>query len=235
MPRLSIAVVIPAYNAERFVAEALERVLAQTRAAAELIVIDDGSTDGTADAVARFGQRVRWQRQENLGIGAARNRGIRAASSDLIALLAADDLWAPEKLAVQAALLEADPGLQIAFGYVQQFLDPGLDAAQRARNHCPSEAMPGYIGGASLIRNSVFDKLGLFETCWDGGEFISWYARCKEQGIRTKLYPEVVLRRRIHASNTGIAKRDSKGDYFRILKASMDRRRRQAQDASARD
>ncbi len=101
----SVCVVIPAYNAEKFVGRAVESVLDQSRPADEIIVVDDGSTDGTAGAVKRFGVKVKYIRQENRGASTARNTGIKAARSEWIAFLDADDEWLPEKLKVQFAHL----------------------------------------------------------------------------------------------------------------------------------
>jgi glycosyltransferase involved in cell wall biosynthesis len=95
----------------RYLGDALDSVLAQTRQPAEVIVVDDGSTDDTPAIVERYSARVRYIRQANAGVSAARNAGIRASSHDYIALLDADDLWAPEKLAAQIPLLENDPSI----------------------------------------------------------------------------------------------------------------------------
>jgi glycosyltransferase involved in cell wall biosynthesis len=93
-----IGVVIPAFNAESFVREAVASVLAQTHTSVECIVVDDGSTDSTAVAVAEFGDRVRLVRQSNSGVSAARNRGAAETSAQMLAFLDADDCWHPERL-----------------------------------------------------------------------------------------------------------------------------------------
>ena len=108
---LTISVVIPTYNRAREVGAAIESALAQTRPALEIIVVDDGSTDETPDVLARYGQRIRVVRQVNQGVSAARNAGIAAARGDLVAFLDSDDVWLPRKLELQAARIEADPGL----------------------------------------------------------------------------------------------------------------------------
>lgn len=96
-----VSVVIPAFNAERFVGEALESVLRQTYSTIETIVVDDGSTDGTSDVVSGYGDQVRLVRQSNGGVSSARNHGIASARGELIAFLDADDLWLPQKVAAQ--------------------------------------------------------------------------------------------------------------------------------------
>jgi glycosyltransferase involved in cell wall biosynthesis len=105
----SVSVVIPAYNAERFLAAAIESVLAQTFADLEVIVVDDGSTDGTASVVESYGQRVTYIRQANSGVAAARNRGIAASTGAYVGFLDADDTWLPHKLDRQLSALREHP------------------------------------------------------------------------------------------------------------------------------
>jgi hypothetical protein len=102
----TISVIIPCHNAAAFIADALRSVLAQTVPALEVLVIDDGSTDDSAKRAEAFGPPVRVMRQENRGVSAARNRGLDAARGDWVAFLDADDLWLPNKLALQSAALE---------------------------------------------------------------------------------------------------------------------------------
>jgi glycosyltransferase involved in cell wall biosynthesis len=108
---LSISAVIPAYNAGAFISRAIESVLAQTRRADEIIVVDDGSTDDTAEQAQKYGDQVRYIYQENAGAGAARNTGIKAARYEWIAFLDGDDEWLPEKLRLQLELLQRNPDL----------------------------------------------------------------------------------------------------------------------------
>ncbi len=109
----SVSVVLPVYNRRRWVGEAVESVLNQTEADLELIVVDDGSTDGTEKALARYGSRLRLIRQENRGVSAARNRGVGAARGKWIAFIDSDDLWRPEKTASQTAFLRNRPEARI--------------------------------------------------------------------------------------------------------------------------
>jgi glycosyltransferase involved in cell wall biosynthesis len=117
---LSVSAIIPCFNAESFLAQAIESVHDQTRAAAEIIVVDDASTDGSIRVAERYGARV--VRQEfNRGLGAARNAGVRAAKGDLIAWLDADDYWEPHHLATVGTLLECHPTADVAFGATRRF------------------------------------------------------------------------------------------------------------------
>lgn len=115
MTQPAVSVIIPTYNRAHTLAEAIDSVLAQSRPAAEIIVVDDGSTDGSAELLAGYGDRIRYLRQDNAGVGAARNRGLAAASGDYIALLDSDDHWHPDKLAVQVDILERLPRVALLY------------------------------------------------------------------------------------------------------------------------
>lgn len=126
---IRISVVIPAYNNERWIGRAIKSVLAQSRAAEEIIVVDDGSRDNTAAVAAGFGERVRLIRQDNAGASAARNAGIRAATGNWIAFLDADDEWLPEKLALQIEHLRRWPSLKWTTGnYIECLCESGYRA-----------------------------------------------------------------------------------------------------------
>jgi len=223
-----LSVIIPVYNGERYLAEALESVLAQGDPALEVLVVDDGSTDGT-EAVARsFGAPVRHIAQAQAGAGAARNRGATLAQGALLAFLDADDRWRPGKLARQRATFAADPDLQIVFGHVRPFICPTLPEEKKARLHGPPEPLPGFHPGTMMIRREAFFHAGPFDTQWQAGEFIDWYARAVERGLKMHMLPEVVMERRLHDTNQGVYGRDHyRRDYLRILRATLARRRTQ--------
>ena len=108
---IQVSVVIPAYNMEDYIGRAIKSVLTQTRPADEIIVVDDGSTDGTAAQIKKFGSQVRYIHQDNSGVSAARNTGIKAAKYEWIALLDGDDEWLAEKLQLQSEHLVRNPEL----------------------------------------------------------------------------------------------------------------------------
>lgn len=110
---MHISVIIPVYNREGYIRRAIDSVLNQSRAADEMIVVDDGSTDATPSILADYGDVIQVVRQENMGVSAARNRGIRASSGNWIALLDSDDEWLPDKLALQESWLKENPSYRI--------------------------------------------------------------------------------------------------------------------------
>jgi hypothetical protein len=111
----SVSVIIPTYNRADFLAEAIDSVLAQSLPAGEVIVVDDGSTDNTADVAAGYGKRIIYHRQENAERGAARNKGFQLSHGSLIAFLDSDDLWMPEKLECDVDLITRSPGVGLVY------------------------------------------------------------------------------------------------------------------------
>lgn len=218
----AVSVVIPAYNAGRFLAEAIDSVLAQEYEPLEIIVVDDGSTDGTAAVAQGYGPLIACIRQPNSGIGAARNGGVDAASGELLAFLDADDLWVPGRLRRQVEAMSSDPALDIVFGVVEAFVDHRHTGTFVHEVPPPG---PGYLASAMLVRRETFLRVGPFATDLKVGEFIDWYARATDLGLRATALPDVVLRRRLHDSNTGIRERDSRVDYVHVLRATLARRR----------
>ncbi len=126
MKDLRVSVIVPTYNGERWIEEAVHGALDQTLPPAEIVVIDDGSSDGTPDLVARFGSPVRLVRQARGGIGAARNRGVAEASGTYLAFLDHDDRWLENKLELQVALAEADPDLAVVYTDATEFDHQGI-------------------------------------------------------------------------------------------------------------
>lgn len=110
---MRISVIIPVYNRENRIKQAVDSVLNQTRPADEIVVVDDGSTDTTHSVLAGYGDKIHVIHQENRGVSAARNRGIRASTGNWIALLDSDDEWFPDKLAKQEAWLKENPDFRI--------------------------------------------------------------------------------------------------------------------------
>lgn len=228
MSRPLVSVIIPVYNGEAHIAAALESVLTQDVESLEVIVIDDGSTDGSARIAKSYGPRVKYHYQPNrdLGVSAARNKAVSLAEGEYLSFLDADDVWADGKLRLQVEALEEDPELDMVFGVVQQFYSPEMTEEQRAQVRYTNEVIPGYIAGTMLISREAFDRVGPFATTFRVGEFIDWYAKAKDCGLKERMLPEILLSRRIHDNNMGIRDRDHQHDYLHVLKASLNRRRK---------
>lgn len=219
-----ISVIIPVFNAERYLSEAIESVLMQAVKPLEIIVVNDGSTDESEKIANTFKNDICYFFQENKGAAVARNLGIKMAKGSLLAFLDADDLWTAHKLELQVKALEEDSELDIVFGNVEQFVSPELNAEKRSRLREELKKMPGYLVGAMIIKKKSFQQVGLFKDL-ELAEFVDWFSRAKDMKLYYKMLPEVVLERRIHKTNQGIYKREYRTDYLRVIKATLDRRR----------
>ena len=220
-----VSAIVPCYNAERYVGDAVDSILGQTYRPVEVIVVDDGSTDRSLEVLRRFGDRVRACRQPNAGVGAARNRGVALARGSFLAFLDADDVWPAGKLDRQMAAFDDDPSLGVVGGHVAQFVSPELpDEVRRKFASLPQE-VPARVPGAMLIRREEFERVGAFSTEVVSGDTIDWILRATEAGVKVRVLPDVVLQRRIHTTNHGLLRRDAQRDYLRVLKSALDRRR----------
>lgn len=215
-----------AYNCELYVAQAIESVLAQTLPSDEIIVVDDGSTDGTADVLRSFAGQIHAIFHQNCGPGAALNVAIAASTGDALAFLDCDDLWTPEKLRFQSEVLSNEPELEAVFGFVRQFASPDLDPHAAQKFLIPDDAQPGLSKIALLIRRAAFQRVGGFNENLKASDFVDWYVRAKSIGLRWRMLDHVVALRRHHLNNTGRLMRGKEHDeIMRSLKASLDMRR----------
>jgi glycosyltransferase involved in cell wall biosynthesis len=222
-----VSCIVPTYNGEAYLCEALDSILAQTYRPLEVIVADDGSTDATADIAERFGAPVRVVRQANAGPAAARNLGVREASAAFVAFLDQDDLWHPDKLARQMGRFGARPELDLSVAHVQRFWSDDLRAQQaRLSGHRVSKPLPGYITGTFVARRRVFDVVGPFDTRIRFADSMEWLLRAARNGVVSELLPDVLLRHRMHGRNLSQAEADgSRDEFLRVVKASLDAKR----------
>jgi glycosyltransferase involved in cell wall biosynthesis len=228
LAELTVTAAIPVRDGEAYLAEAIESVLAQARACEQLVVVDNGSTDCSAEIARGYGARVELVPEPQPGIGAARNAALRVARGSHIAFLDADDLWAPAKTALQLAAFEADPELQLAFGHVQQFLSPDLSEAQAAGLAVPAGPQPGSYLGAMLASRAAVEAIGPWPEEVKVSDGLAFMLRARELGLKQAMLPEVVTLRRVHGENHSIHNRGERAEFARLLKQSIDRRREAA-------
>jgi glycosyltransferase involved in cell wall biosynthesis len=221
-----ISVMIPAYNASPYLAEAIESALSQTYERLEVIVVDDGSDDGTLEVAQAFSDRVRAIRQSRGGNGAARNAAVELAQGQYFAFLDADDRFTPDKLRLQMDALVDDRGLDVVFGHVREFVSPELPDEVRAEIRPAADPQPWASPNLMLIGREAFERVGPFATNLRVGVTVDWYARATEAGLKTRVLEQIVLERRLHTQNNGIREADARSQYIQVLRASIERRRR---------
>jgi glycosyltransferase involved in cell wall biosynthesis len=216
-----VSVVIPAYNRAAYLAEAIDSVLAQTYAPTEIIVVDDGSADDTADVAAAYGPRVTLLRQANAGVSTARNTGVARANGEFIALLDSDDRWLPEKLTLQLPLFD-DERVGLVHGAIRCFhqsdgavLDEQFPG-ERSDVH-DLLAFHGLCTQTLVFRRRIFDEAGPFDPTFKMAEDWEWTiraaARCEVRGV-----PQVVAENRIHDAQLSGDKDQLFADSLRVLR-----------------
>jgi glycosyltransferase involved in cell wall biosynthesis len=225
-----VSVIIPVFNGDRFLREAVESVLAQKHSPLEIIVVDDGSTDGTAEVARSLPETVRYLHQTNQGPAAARNRGIECAQGDLIAFADADDLWPEAKLELQLPYLINDPAIEIVLGRIQPVLLSRIGETEAEEFGEPAFSVNL---GSAIMRKSVFERVGLFDQTMRYSEDVDWFMRVREAGAAIKTIDAVTLFYRQHEENMTRGKSASELNVLKALKRSLDRRREQTGFASA--
>ena len=200
MRRPTVSVVVPVYNGQRYLAEALESVVAQDYRPLDLIVVDDGSTDDSSSTAKGFPE-VRYVFQENRGVAAARNAGISAAKGDIVALLDQDDRWLPGKLTAQVAFLNERPELGVVSTKVRLFLETGVAPPRWFNPSLLDREHSALLPSTLAVRRRLFDKVGLFDTRYETGSDSDWLLRAKLAGEAVPVLPKVLVERRIHSEN----------------------------------
>lgn len=218
-----VSVIIPVYNGEKYLADAIDSVLRQTYAQIELIVIDDGSVDKTAD-IARAYPEVIYIYQKNSGNGIARNVGIANANGAFVALLDADDIWRPTKLAKQIDFLCTHSHFDIAICHMELLLEDGVQSSTRyvARQQRNQAA---YLPSAMCVHRHVLDEVGQYDQSLPIGNDFDWFFRAIDTGIEIGVVPEPLLIRRLHGDNLSANTSAVTSDLLRLVRSSVVRKR----------
>jgi glycosyltransferase involved in cell wall biosynthesis len=215
---------MPVKNGEPYLDQAIESVLGQTRTPHELVVVDGGSTDRSVE-IARSYPGLRCLEQAGSGFAGAWNEGVAAAAGDLLAFIDSDDLWEPDKLEKQVALLDARPEVDYVISHVRFFLEPG--------HACPPGFRPELLEGdhvanmpsALLVRRSAFDAAGVFRTDLTIANDIDWFARAKDAPLTLATVPEVLVHKRVHDTNLSYTAADGLNkELLGLLRQSVTRR-----------
>jgi glycosyltransferase involved in cell wall biosynthesis len=217
-----IAVIVPVLNGRRFLDDAMKCVESQQYCPLELVIVDDGSSDGSYEHALAAGVRV--LQTPGLGPAAARNVGIRATDSDLIAFLDVDDLWPPGTLHRLAAALASNPDAGFAQGRIQNFRD------DRGAKRFFTRPYRFINLGASLYRRSVFERVGLLDETMRLCEDVDFLMRCWENDIVRVPLEEVTLHYRRHPGNMTAGLQGAEFGTVQAYKRRLDRLRRGVYD-----
>jgi glycosyltransferase involved in cell wall biosynthesis len=219
---MEYSVIIPAYNAENTIAEAVASVLAQTRPPAEILVVDDGSSDGTAALARGFGRRVRVISKANSGPGSATTAGLNATTCEIVATLDSDDKWLLEKMAVQLDYLASNETCDGVLTHIRTFRDDGM--SERA-----NEVHPGWSRTTLAIRRPAALQIGPVVDPQGGrGEMVDWFARARELGLRFDMLDQVLALRRIRPGSLSYGRDDEKDKgYLQVAWLALRRKKAQ--------
>ncbi len=196
---MRISCIIPVYNAGRYLADALDSVLAQDWPLHEIIVVDDGSTDHSASVMRSYGGRTTVEAQRHAGVATARNRGLRASSGDVIAFQDADDLWPHGRLRKLAEAMELNPAVDIVAGAVEFLDERELNAgARHVTTHRP------FHMASLLIRRRVFDRVGTFNEDLAVAEDTEFMMRVRQLSVGLQPVDVLSLIYLLHAGNISL-------------------------------
>jgi len=216
-----ISVVIPVYNGENFIRDAIQSVLDQNYPNLEILVIDDGSKDQTRTIVDDYSGQVTYIHQLNQGPGAARNTGLKMAKAEIIGFLDADDLWTPSHLETLKDRLVLDSSIDVVLGHTQSQELAGTSGS-------PEKLLKPHVlpvFGCGLFKKQVFEKVGLIDTTLHYSEDQDWFIRAKEAKASMVILKDTVLIRRLHNNNmtSGANWRDA--GILAVLRKSLERRK----------
>lgn len=228
-----VSIIIPVYNYEMYLAEAIQSALDQSFTENEVIVVNDGSSDGSGEIAQGFGDAITHIRQDRGGNGAARNLGVAKSNGDYLSFLDADDRWHATKLEREVALLRADSQLDGVRSFVREFISPELDDEERQRVRATHDSIPALLHYGTM-RRTAFDRIGGFTTDLQLAVGVDFSARWADAGLRSQLVEEVLIERRLHSSNNWARESTRHSDLTMAVRASL-KRRRKAAEAKQRD
>jgi len=222
----AVSAIVPVYNGAAYIADALRSIRAQLHPVSELIVVDDGSTDATADLVSRADPDAALVRQSRGGLSSARNTGAQKASGEWLAFLDHDDLWPPDRIGALLDGIAASPEAGLVCGRIRIEEMHGAIADPRMRKASGSHVP--FLVHSTLIRRSVWMVLGGMNTAFDLGQDLDFYLRLTDSGVKIAKVDATTLIYRQHGSNRSRAVELGNSAMLVSLRASIDRRRKTA-------
>lgn len=219
-----ISVIIPAYNGEDYLAEAIQSILNQTYPHFEIWVIDNASQDGTAQVAQSFPQ-VNYVYSDIADTAKARNKGILLARGAFFAFLDQDDVWTPDKLAKQLSFLQENPSFSAIICQQEMVLQEGCSKPHWLKKEFLEAPQPAYLPSALLVKREAFEKTDLFDPTYSLSSDVDWFFKAKHKGLEVALYPEVLFIRRIHHDNASNGSVQNQKDLLLIIQSSLREKR----------
>ena len=210
-----VSVIIPVYNAENFIEEAILSIFAQEYEPMEIIAINDGSTDASLEKLQKYAKDIRIIDQGNAGVAAARNNGVVQSSGAYIAFLDNDDLFLPGKISAQVAYLEKHPDIHMCVPLCEGFLEYGVQKPDWVRDGFLDIAHRNLSPSAWLIRKQLFSHVGMFDPQYVIASDTDWIARVIKAGYKIGTAEQVLWRKRVHQKNASYVLNPTERENYR--------------------
>jgi glycosyltransferase involved in cell wall biosynthesis len=224
MAAWGVSACVPVLNGARFLAEALEAIVSQTRPPDEVLVVDGGSTDDSVAIALRFGVQV--VTQQGKGVASGFTTAVRASDFPLIAFCAADDVWAPAKLELQLRDLDEHPAVACSHTYFTYLVEDDFQPPPAFDRSLLGRALPGPILETLVARREVFDLVGEFDPRRGSAHDVDWFARARDLGVEFSMVAMPLVAKRLHGTNLSNVDDTNQRELFEALRQSV--RRKQA-------
>lgn len=232
--KMLVSVILPVYNGERFIREAVESIWKQTSPPGEIIVVDDGSSDRSKIVIEQLKSQspipfIHIQ-QENKGSAVARNVAVRAASGDVISFIDVDDIWEKDYLEIQLSHLNHTDSPGFVICHFLSFLDKDVDGESNEKPYWVREdhlkiPQPGYLPSCFVVKRTVFEMLGMFDTDLRFVYDMNWFKIAKDRKIPFEIEKKVLVRRRIHLNNKARNLKELQENVLKVVRAGLKRNR----------
>ncbi len=224
LPPVSVIMIVK--NGERFIRDALKSVYNQNYSTFEVIVVDGSSADNTLSIVNEF-EPDRIIHQEGEGISDAYNTGIKAAKTEFVSFLSADDLWATDKLRTQMKFMVNHPEIMFTNSLIEYFTEPGSTIPNGFRKNLLDGPKPARIMENFVARKEVFEEVGFFNTDLSTAEDVDWFSRAQDRNILNRVLNKVLLKKRIHDRNTSMNVKKNNINLMKVLRNTVRRKSHQ--------
>lgn len=222
---MSVSVIVPTRDGAEFIADTIESIAAQTVSPLEIILVDDGSTDRTAEIALGISPLVRVVTVQGLGPAGARNAGILAARGSLLTFLDHDDLWVSRKLEWQIGLMSDEPDVDICVGRLRSF----RDGPSRTERDWLGDAIPGYLTITMMARRDCFERVGLLDAARPFSDSAEWLLRAEDTGLWIKMIDEVLTLHRVHDRNHSRVHADrSRAEFLQLARQRIEHSRQRS-------
>ena len=215
-----VSVVLPLYNGKDFITSSIASVLSQSYGPLELLVVNDGSSDNSADLVPTD-PRIRLFHRQNSGVAASRNFGIGQAKGSYIAFIDQDDYWYPDKLELQMQVLLNDPEPGYVLTLMHNHLVGDTQRPGWLKPELLAEDPVGSLPSTLLVRRNIFTEVGIFAEDLVNASDLEWFVRANKARVSMQIVDKVLLQRNIHALNRSHDNKTCKREMFAILRQKI--------------